>query len=124
MEAIISNLLNRFEKGALSRRELVQGLAMLTAASATPAQAQDAGSALKGVKIDHMRHSGHRSAPLPIRLLPTDIRPDDSERTRQAKRNRAPRRRQAAWSHLSTTRAPPGWWITSRSVSRSSTRMP
>jgi catechol 2,3-dioxygenase-like lactoylglutathione lyase family enzyme len=53
MEAIISNLLNRFEKGALSRRELVQGLAMLTAASGA-AQAQDAGGGIKGVKIDHM----------------------------------------------------------------------
>jgi lactoylglutathione lyase len=49
MEAIISDLLNRFEKGALSRRGLIQGLAMLTAASA---QAQD--TAIKPVKIDHV----------------------------------------------------------------------
>jgi catechol 2,3-dioxygenase-like lactoylglutathione lyase family enzyme len=54
MEAIISNLLNRFEKGALSRRELVQGLAMLTAATSGAAQAQDSGTGIKGVKIDHM----------------------------------------------------------------------
>ena len=59
MEAIISNLVNRFEKGALSRRELVQGLAMLTAAggAASTALAQDAGTGatgLKGVKIDHI----------------------------------------------------------------------
>ena len=33
MEAMISSLVSRFEKGGLSRRELVQGLAMLTAAS-------------------------------------------------------------------------------------------
>jgi catechol 2,3-dioxygenase-like lactoylglutathione lyase family enzyme len=54
MEAIISDLLNRFEKGALSRRGLIQGLAMLTAAggAGSLAQAQDAG--LKGVKIDHV----------------------------------------------------------------------
>ncbi len=54
MEAIISDLLNRFEKGALSRRGLIQGLAMLTAAggAASVGQAQDAG--LKGVKIDHI----------------------------------------------------------------------
>jgi catechol 2,3-dioxygenase-like lactoylglutathione lyase family enzyme len=60
MEAIISDLVNRFEKGALTRRGLIQGLAMLTAAGgATSAaqaqgvgQAQDAG--LKGVKIDHI----------------------------------------------------------------------
>ena len=40
MESIISNLLSRFEKGSLSRRELVRGLAML-AASGTAASAQE-----------------------------------------------------------------------------------
>ena len=52
LEAIISNLLHRFERGTLTRRELVQGLAMLTAASGTvsDSQAQDAG--IKGTKID------------------------------------------------------------------------
>ncbi len=49
MEAIISDLLNRFEKGALSRRGLIQGLAMLTAAGA---RAQD--TAIKPAKIDHV----------------------------------------------------------------------
>ena len=39
MEAIISNLLDRFEKGSLTRRGLVQGLALLTAAGAAEAQA-------------------------------------------------------------------------------------
>jgi len=39
MESIISNLVSRFEKGSLSRRELVQGLTML-AASGTAASAQ------------------------------------------------------------------------------------
>jgi catechol 2,3-dioxygenase-like lactoylglutathione lyase family enzyme len=53
MEAVISNLLQRFEKGALSRRELVQGLAMLAVAGgASPAAAQ--GTALKAVKVDHV----------------------------------------------------------------------
>jgi catechol 2,3-dioxygenase-like lactoylglutathione lyase family enzyme len=54
MEAIISDLLSRFEQGALTRRGLIQGLAMLTAASggASVAPAQDA--AMKGLKIDHM----------------------------------------------------------------------
>jgi len=54
METIISNLLTRFEKGALSRRGLIQGLAMLTAAggAATEAQGQDSG--IKAAKIDHM----------------------------------------------------------------------
>ena len=50
MEAIISDLVERFEKGALTRRGLIQGLAMLTAAGVS--QAQDTG--LKGVKIDHI----------------------------------------------------------------------
>lgn len=49
MEAIISDLVNRFEKGALSRRGLIQGLAMLTAAGA---RAQD--TAIKPAKIDHV----------------------------------------------------------------------
>jgi catechol 2,3-dioxygenase-like lactoylglutathione lyase family enzyme len=53
MEAIISDMLNRFERGALSRRGFIQGLAMLTASGAVSAgQAQDAG--MKGVKIDHL----------------------------------------------------------------------
>ena len=54
MEALISNLLNRFEKGALSRRDLVQGLAMLAAAGGAASEAQAQDSALQGVKIDHM----------------------------------------------------------------------
>jgi catechol 2,3-dioxygenase-like lactoylglutathione lyase family enzyme len=52
METIISSLLSRFEKGSLSRRELVQGLAML-AASGTAASAQEAIS-FKTANIDHV----------------------------------------------------------------------
>jgi catechol 2,3-dioxygenase-like lactoylglutathione lyase family enzyme len=54
MEAMISSLVNRFERGALTRRELVQGLAVLAAANgaANVAQSQDAG--IKGAKIDHV----------------------------------------------------------------------
>jgi catechol 2,3-dioxygenase-like lactoylglutathione lyase family enzyme len=52
MEAIISDLVTRFEKGALSRRGLIQSLAMLAATGGAVAQAQDAG--LKGTKIDHI----------------------------------------------------------------------
>src|SRR5580658_7655786 len=53
-DAIVSNLVNRFEKGALSRRDLIQGLAILTAAGEadSAAQAQDAG--IKAAKIDHV----------------------------------------------------------------------
>ena len=44
MEAIISDLLSRFEKGALTRRGLIQGLTMVAAAGgAAQAQAPSAG---------------------------------------------------------------------------------
>jgi catechol 2,3-dioxygenase-like lactoylglutathione lyase family enzyme len=53
MEAMIRGLLKRYEAGALSRRDLIQGLAALTAAGSAPfAQAQEAG--LRGTKIDHV----------------------------------------------------------------------
>src|SRR5437016_12313460 len=52
MESIISNLLSRFEKGSLSRRDLVQGLAML-AASGTAASAQQDIN-FKAANIDHV----------------------------------------------------------------------
>lgn len=54
MEAMIAKLVDRFERGALSRRELIQGLAMLTAAGAAAGEAQAQGAATKGVKIDHV----------------------------------------------------------------------
>lgn len=55
MEAIISDLVSRFEKGALSRRGLIQGLTILAAAggASSLAPAQDA-PGLKGVNIDHI----------------------------------------------------------------------
>src|SRR5215471_19492899 len=52
MESIISNLLARFEKGSLSRRELVSGLAMLAAGS-TAAAAQE-NLDFGGATIDHV----------------------------------------------------------------------
>ena len=52
MESIISNLLTRFEKGSLSRRELVRGLTML-AASGTAAAAQE-DIDFKSADIDHV----------------------------------------------------------------------
>jgi len=54
MEAMISNLVSRFERGALTRRELVQGLAMLTAASGTASEGQVADVGIKAAKIDHV----------------------------------------------------------------------
>jgi catechol 2,3-dioxygenase-like lactoylglutathione lyase family enzyme len=52
MESIISSLLAQFEKGSLSRRGLVQGLAML-AAGGTAAAAQD-NIDFKTADIDHV----------------------------------------------------------------------
>ncbi len=54
MEAIISNLVGRYEKGALSRRGLIQGLAMLAATGGAASTATAQESALKGTKIDHI----------------------------------------------------------------------
>jgi catechol 2,3-dioxygenase-like lactoylglutathione lyase family enzyme len=54
MEAMISSLVNRFESGALTRRELIQGLSMLTAASGTASIAHAQDAAIKAVKIDHV----------------------------------------------------------------------
>jgi len=53
MEPIISDLVSRFEKGTLSRRELVQGLAML-AASGTGAAAAQQEIDFKTADIDHV----------------------------------------------------------------------
>ena len=53
MENLISSLVNRFEKGALSRRELVQSLVALTAAgSAAAALPQE--TPFKSTRIDHI----------------------------------------------------------------------
>src|SRR5215831_9708234 len=52
MESIISDLVSRFEDGSLSRRELVRGLATLTA-SATAASAQE-DLDFKSANIDHV----------------------------------------------------------------------
>ena len=41
MEAIISDLVSRFEKGSLSRRDLVSGLALLAASGTAATAAQD-----------------------------------------------------------------------------------
>jgi len=58
MESIISNLVSRFEKGSLSRRDLVQGLALLaasgTAAAAAAAPAAPAELDFRTAIIDHI----------------------------------------------------------------------
>jgi hypothetical protein len=53
METIISDLVQSYEKGALSRRQLIQGLAMLAAAGgAGVAAAQQ--TPFKSTRIDHV----------------------------------------------------------------------
>ena len=54
MEAIVSNLVERFEKGALTRRELIQGLTMLLAARSGASAAPLQESAFKATKVDHI----------------------------------------------------------------------
>ena len=54
MDALIAKLVNRFERGALTRRELIQALTMLTAAGATASQAQGQAAGIKVAKIDHV----------------------------------------------------------------------
>ena len=54
MELIISDLLRRFENGALSRRQLIQGLAVLTSAGGAAAGATLQDGGLKSAKIDHI----------------------------------------------------------------------
>jgi catechol 2,3-dioxygenase-like lactoylglutathione lyase family enzyme len=53
MDAIITELVNQFERGGLTRRQLIQGLAALVAAGgiSPPSAAQNSG--LKATTIDH-----------------------------------------------------------------------
>src|SRR5262245_5538211 len=52
METRIASLVEQFERGGLSRRELIKGLSLLVASGATAAQAQPA--SLRGTRIDHV----------------------------------------------------------------------
>jgi catechol 2,3-dioxygenase-like lactoylglutathione lyase family enzyme len=55
MEAVISDLVTRFEKGGLTRRELIRGLTMIAGAAgvAATAEAQEAAD-FTGAIIDHV----------------------------------------------------------------------
>jgi catechol 2,3-dioxygenase-like lactoylglutathione lyase family enzyme len=53
MESAISGLVHRFEQGAISRRELIQGLSALALAVAAPAAAQQP-SGLKATGLNHL----------------------------------------------------------------------
>lgn len=53
MELVISQLIGRFERGTLTRRELVRGLAMFSAGDAL-CEAQPRPAATQGARIDHV----------------------------------------------------------------------
>jgi len=54
METIISNLVQKFENGALSRRELIQSLVAVTAAGTGAAAASFQQTPFKSTRIDHI----------------------------------------------------------------------
>lgn len=51
MEAFISKMLNRYERGKMSRRQLIQGLALIAAGARATAAA---GSTFQGIGINHV----------------------------------------------------------------------
>ena len=54
MEIAISNLVKQFERGGLSRRELVQGLVALAATGVTASAAAAQQAPFKSTRIDHI----------------------------------------------------------------------
>jgi catechol 2,3-dioxygenase-like lactoylglutathione lyase family enzyme len=54
MEAVISNLLTSFENGTLTRRELMQGLALVATGSRLASAAEPQSGGIKGARIDHV----------------------------------------------------------------------
>ena len=57
MEALISQLVGRFEQGRMTRRELIQGLAMLATAGGAPATAfAQTGAAFHVANLDHLSY--------------------------------------------------------------------
>lgn len=53
MDTVITDLVNRFERGKLTRRQLIQGLSVLVAADATSSAAAAQASRLQAAAIDH-----------------------------------------------------------------------
>jgi len=53
MNAIVTELVSRFERGGLTRRELIQGLSALVAAAGAAAPAAAQTSALQSMSINH-----------------------------------------------------------------------
>jgi len=53
MDSVISELVSRFERGVLTRRQLIQGLSALVAVSGAPAASAAQSSGLKATGINH-----------------------------------------------------------------------
>jgi catechol-2,3-dioxygenase len=54
METVIADLVTDFERGALTRRQLIRGLAMLAAAGASSSVGLAQSGSLQGTGIDHV----------------------------------------------------------------------
>jgi catechol 2,3-dioxygenase-like lactoylglutathione lyase family enzyme len=54
VERIFLSLVTSFERGTLTRRELIQGLTMIAAASASSSAAAQQTSPIKGTRVDHV----------------------------------------------------------------------
>ena len=54
MKTVISSMVERFESGKLSRRELIQGLTLLAAAGPASAQEANGNAGLTGTAINHV----------------------------------------------------------------------
>ena len=118
MEALISSLVTRFERGALSRRELVQGLTVLAAAAGAAPHAQAQDTAIKAAKIDHVSIQVNdlpRSIAFYQKMFGLTIVSED-------KPNEIVRLGAGKVLVSLHHKSPPGWWITSPSGWRSSIR--
>ena len=93
MEHFISNLLSRYEKGTLTRRQAIRGLAVLaaTGGAASTAEGQD-NAEIRGNSINHVsiRVSDLERS---VEVLPEPIRPDHQGQ----ERTRLPRRSASSW---------------------------
>jgi catechol 2,3-dioxygenase-like lactoylglutathione lyase family enzyme len=54
MDALVDDLVRRFERGALTRRELIQGLSALVVAAGSSRTAAAQAASLRGTGIDHV----------------------------------------------------------------------
>ena len=56
MESLIAKLVSRYDSGSLTRRDLIRGLAMLSAVAAAPASSASSAGAAADFKFLHLEH--------------------------------------------------------------------